>query len=388
VTVIGSSAAASDLPPGVQAGEWARAVAAVQAADEVCLACHVNPDGDALGSMLALAHALRARAGARPRRVVASFGDDPMLVPRILRFLPGLNLLTEPAQYPARPKLMVTFDAASLGRLGMLASSAVHADELIVIDHHASNTRFGTVNLVDPAAAATAVLACALIDRLGGPLTQQVAVGLYTGLVTDTGSFRYGSTSGAVHHLAARLVAAGAEPETISRELWDRAPFGYLRVLSAVLGRAVLEPRQAGGRGLVWTTVTVADRAAHGLPYDIVEPVIDVVRRIEEAEVAVVFKQDDGGAWQVSARSKGNLDVARACAALGGGGHPAAAGFTSHEPVQHTIERLRQLLGGPQGRTDGGPAGQPETGLPGRAGAELSGTVPADPPGRTVGGAR
>ncbi len=324
-------------------------MAALDSADEVCLACHVRPDGDALGSMLAVAHALLARSerrtgDGRSQRIVASFGDDPLRIPDNLRFLPGLDLLTPLGEYPAQPQVMITFDAASGDRLGVLAANAAHAGELVVVDHHASNTRFGTIHLVDPAAAATAMLACELIDRLGLPLTRRVAVGLYAGLVTDTGSFKHASTTVRVHVLAARLLETGIRPEVVARQLWDSAPFGYLRVLSCALGRAMLEPRQAGGRGLVWTTVTRADREAYGLAYDTVEPMIDVVRRTAEAEVAIVFKQDDDDAWQVSARSKGNVDVGRLCVELGGGGHAAAAGFTSPWPVEDAIQRLRELL--------------------------------------------
>jgi bifunctional oligoribonuclease and PAP phosphatase NrnA len=380
VTVISSPADAADLPSAAEAGEWDRAVAALASAGEVCLACHVNPDGDALGSMLACAQALRARGDAS-QRVVASFGDDALRVPSILRFLPGLDLLTAPRDYPAEPEVMITFDAASRDRLGMLAGNSARARELIVIDHHASNTRFGTINLVDPAAAATAVLACGLIDRLGVPLTAHVALGLYTGLVTDTGSFRYAATSRAVHLLAARLLAVGVEPEAVSRELWDRASFGYLRVLSAALGRATLEPREAGGRGLVWTTVPMADRAAHGVGYDALEPVIDVLRRTEEAEVAVVFKQDDDGVWQASARSKGNVDVAAAAAALGGGGHPAAAGFTSSEPVYDTLGRLRELLRSDEAGTPAGSGvSSPRAGAAGGSGGPPPRASTADTP--------
>ncbi len=355
MSAVSSSATAPDLPPGtplqrgnpevlagspvagpdVLAGEWARATAAVDAAAEVCLACHVHPDADALGSMLAVAHALLERqtvgshptmSARRPRhgqpgeqpkpgqRILTSFGDDPPRVPDNLCFLPGLDLISSPRSYPAEPELMITFDAASSGRLGMLASNASRANELIVI------------------------------DRLGLPLTRPVALGLYAGLVTDTGSFKHASTTVAVHQLAARLLATGIEPEAVARELWDRAPFGYLPVLARALGRAVLEPRHAGGRGLVWTAVSRADRQAHGLGYDQVEPVIDVVRRTAEAEIAVVFKEDDGGRWHVSARSKGNVDVGRVCVELGGGGHRVAAGFTSRWPVEHAIQRLRELL--------------------------------------------
>ncbi|GAA0364584.1 bifunctional oligoribonuclease/PAP phosphatase NrnA [Actinoallomurus spadix] len=325
--------------PAIAADEWARAVDAIQRTDEVCLACHVCPDGDALGSMLAFAQALRALG----KPFTASFGDA-FVVPRILRFLPGLDLLTDPADFPAEPDVMVTFDAAGGERLGTLAANAGKAGELIVVDHHASNTRFGTTHLVDPGAAATAVLVERFIDLLGVPLTHDIALDLYVGLVTDTGSFKYRSTTPEVHALAQRLLAMGVRPEQVAREVWDRAPFGYLPVLAAALGRARLERDVANGLGLVWTTVTRADRAAHDLPYDLLEGVIDVVRRTDEAEVAVVFKEDDEGAWQVSTRSKGRVDVGRACVALGGGGHPTAAGFTLHGDVEPAVARLRGLL--------------------------------------------
>jgi phosphoesterase RecJ-like protein len=331
--------------PGVQAGDWAKAVTLLDGADEVCLACHVRPDGDALGSMLAVAHALRAPGRPRSARVVASFGDQPFEVPAILRFLPGTGLLSPPARYPDRPRLMVTFDVGSIDRLGALAANAARAEELIVVDHHASNTRFGTVNLIDPDAAATAMLAADLVGALGAELTREIAFGLYAGLVTDTGSFKYSSTSPAVHELAARLLRTGIEPGAVARELWDRAPFGYLGLLSCALGRAELEPAAAGGHGLVWTTVTRADRATRGLPLEAAEPVIDVVRRTDEADVAVVLKESDDGLWQVSARSKGKVDVGRACTRLGGGGHRFAAGFTIGGSPAEAMALLRPLLG-------------------------------------------
>ncbi|WP_433253952.1 DHH family phosphoesterase [Streptosporangium sp. CA-135522] len=318
--------------------DWDRAVGLISSAEEVALACHISPDGDALGSMLALGLALRA-AG---KRVTASFGERRFRVPRLLGFLPGQELLAEPDYYPAVPELMVTFDVPIVDRLGTLIGNAVKARELIVVDHHPSNTEFGTLNLVDPGAAATAVLAEELIHRLGLPLDKAIATCLYAGLVTDTGSFRHSSTTSGVHLMAARLVATGLNPEEISRELWDRSPFGYLRVLGAVLDRVKLEPEV--GEGLVWTFVTRADRAAYGLPYDEVEGIIDVIRRTEEADVAVILKEDDDGAWQVSTRSKGAVDVSRVCAALGGGGHTKAAGFTSHLPVEQTMANLRALL--------------------------------------------
>jgi bifunctional oligoribonuclease and PAP phosphatase NrnA len=344
----------ADLPGADREAEWGRAVKILGAATEICLACHVRPDGDALGSMLAVAHALRARGaagragGPEPARVIASFGDEPFEIPRILRFLPGTELLSPPDAFPQRPQVMVTFDAASADRLGILQASASAADELIVLDHHASNTRFGSVNLIDQAAAATAVLAFDLISRLGVDISRDIALGLYTGLVTDTGSFRYSNTSARVHELAALLLRAGIEPGAVAHELWDRSPFGFLGLLGAAIGRARLEPAAAAGHGLVWTTVTQDDRAARGLPFEVSESVIDVVRRTDEADVAVVLKEDDNGCWQVSARSKGAADVGRACVALGGGGHRLAAGFTARGTAAEVMAALRdELANGP-----------------------------------------
>jgi phosphoesterase RecJ-like protein len=322
--------------------EWGAALKIIGGAQEICLACHVRPDADALGSMLAAAQALgEAFPG---RRVIASFGDEPFRIPANLRFLPGVDLLTAPAQYPAQPQAMLTFDAAGPDRLGLLEASAARAAQLIVLDHHAANGGFGTVRLVDPAAAATAVLARELIGRLSVPVSRNIALGLYAGLVTDTGSFKFSTTPG-LHYLAAELLSTGIDPAAVARELFDRAPFGYLGLLSAVLHRAVLEPAAAGGRGLVWSTVTRADRErAGGLSLDVAEPVIDTLRRTDEAEVAVVLKEDDHGAWLVSTRSKESVDVGRACQALGGGGHARAAGFTAAGSPAGVMAALRERL--------------------------------------------
>jgi phosphoesterase RecJ-like protein len=294
--------------------------------------------------MLAVAHALRSRAGSAGQRVIASFGDRPFEIPRILRFLPGAELLSPPEYYPERPRVMVTFDAASIDRLGLLEGNAARADELIVLDHHASNTRFGTLHLIDAGAAATAVLARDLIAALGVAMTRDIAFGLYAGIVTDTGSFKYSSTSPLVHEMAAELLRTGIEPGAVALELWDRAPFGYLGMLSSVLGRAVLEPGAAAGHGLVWTTVSRADRAAGGLDFEVAESVIDVLRRTDEAEVAVVLKESDEGTWLVSSRSKGTVDVGRACIRAGGGGHRMAAGFTATGSADEAMARLREHL--------------------------------------------
>jgi phosphoesterase RecJ-like protein len=321
---------------------WADAVRLLSSyRDEVVLACHVGPDGDALGSMLALGIALRARG----TRVLASWGSEPFEVPRPYTGLPGLDLLVPAERVPAAPGLMVTFDTASSQRLGSLAGRVATAQDVGVVDHHASSTRFGTVNLVDVDAAATAVVVVELLDRMGLEVTAEVAAPAYTGLVTDTGSFKYAATTPQVHELAARLLATGIRHDLISRAIWDTAPFGYVQLLGAVCARAVLEPAEVGGLGLVWTTVGPADLADHGLALSDTEGVIDVIRRAEEAEVAVVLKTDPADRLvKVSTRSKGAVDVGAVCQALGGGGHRFAAGFTADGDVAAAVALLRAAL--------------------------------------------
>jgi phosphoesterase RecJ-like protein len=323
---------------GVSGPEWAAAVAALRGAPEVVLACHQRPDGDALGSMLALALGLR-RLGIP---ALPSF-PAPFVVPESLEFMPGIDLMLPPAKVPAAPDLLVTLDAGSVPRLGELADRVTAAAAVLVVDHHASNTRFGTLHVVDERAAATAVLVAELLARLGVPLDADLATCLYVGLASDTGSFRHAGTTPEVHALAGRLLATGIRPDVISRRLFDSHPYGWQGMLGEALRRSRLEPGAVGGRGLVWTWVTDADLAGRGLPADQAETVIDVVRTAREAEVAVVLKEL-GGECVVSVRSRGGVDVGAACAALGGGGHRFAAGFTSYRDRAATMAALRTEL--------------------------------------------
>lgn len=311
----------------ISEADWAQAVALLAGARSVLLLGHVAPDGDALGSALAVALALQALPG--ERTVAVSFGDDPWAVPANLSWLPGLELVVPPQKTDPAPDLVTCFDASSIDRLGVLRPVAETAPALLVVDHHASYDGFGTHALVDVSAPATAVLAEELVRRLGAPLSPDVAACVYAGLVTDTGSFRYAGTSPETHLLAARLLDTGIRFDLMARRLFDDVPFAYLGLLGRALDRSVHEPDAVGGLGMVWTVVPALERQQAGLPFDLVEPVIDSVRKAEEAEVACVVKEDDAGRLRVSLRSKGHVDVSVVAAALGGGGHRYAAGFTS-----------------------------------------------------------
>jgi bifunctional oligoribonuclease and PAP phosphatase NrnA len=322
--------------------DWEAAVALLWDAPHVVLLCHVVPDGDALGSLLALGRALRVRG----TDVVASWGSgpaEPFGVPESYRFLDADGLLVPPEEVPTAPEVLVTLDCGSAERLGVLADRVGSARHVVVVDHHPTNPRFGTVNLCDDDAAATVVLVAELLDRLEVPLTLELSAPLYTGLVTDTGSFRYRGTTPSVHQLAARLLATGLRHDLITRALWDTVPVAYVRLLGEVCARAQLDPDAAGGLGLVWTCVGSDDLRRAGLTVADVEGVIDVLRGTREAEVAMVLKQD-GEVFKVSTRSRGLVDVGAACAALGGGGHALAAGFTSTLGQFGTVRAVVEAL--------------------------------------------
>ncbi|GAA1759441.1 bifunctional oligoribonuclease/PAP phosphatase NrnA [Luedemannella helvata] len=311
----------------VTEADWAAAVATVSGLPRtasVVLACHINPDGDALGSMLGFGLGLRQLGFVNVR---ASFGEPYNLV-EVFGFLPGQDLLVPPAQTDPAPDLMVTFDAASLSRLAELASTLDAAGTSIVLDHHASNPGFGAIRLIDPTAAATAQVAATLLERLGVTYDEPIATCLYTGLSTDTGSFKFDATTPAVHELAARLIATGLRPAELSRQLFDSRPFGAVRLLGEVLDSARLDPAGARGRGIVYAHADLAGLARHNQPAHVLESFIDVVRTVAEADVACLAKPIREDEWSVSLRSKGANDVAAVAMALGGGGHRLAAGFT------------------------------------------------------------
>jgi phosphoesterase RecJ-like protein len=308
-----------------------RAASAIEAAASVALACHVAPDGDALGSMLALHHLCRAHGKAS----VASF-SEPFVVAPHYAFLPGLDLMVKPLDFPEAPELMVTFDCGSPQRLGDLAVAAEAAAELLVIDHHASNECFGSINLVDPSAAATAVMVRRLAERLGWSLNRDAALCLYTGLVTDTGRFQYSNTSPEVFALARELADFDLPIAEVSRHLFEENRFAYLQLVAVCLARAELDTEL----GFVATWVTEADLTTHGVAIEETEGLIDLVRRTAEAEVSCVLKEAPDGV-RVSLRAISKVDVGAIATAFGGGGHRFASGFTATTSVAETLAAIR-----------------------------------------------
>jgi phosphoesterase RecJ-like protein len=314
--------------------ELDRAADAIASASSLALACHVIPDGDALGSMLALHH-LALRNG---KTSIASW-PAPFVFGNHYSFIPGLDLATKPADYPPAPDLMVTFDCGSLARLGELAEPARRAHQLIVIDHHVTNDGYGTINVIDPNAAASAVIVRRLVERLGWALDHEAAICLYTGLLCDTGRFQYDNTTPEVFELARELSGFDLPIAAITRQLFEEHRLAYLRLVAEALERAQLDP----ARRFVATWVTIDDLSRHGVEIEETEGLIDLVRRTSEADVSCVLKETPEGT-KVSLRAVTDVDVGALATSFGGGGHRAAAGFSSDRSVAEVLDDIRAAL--------------------------------------------
>jgi bifunctional oligoribonuclease and PAP phosphatase NrnA len=304
--------------------ELARAASSLTGAREVAIACHVNPDADAMGSMLGLAAHLR-QAGVA---TVCSYPNEPLELPRWAAMLPGSETIVPPSAFPEAPQVMVTCDCASFDRLVMLGHAATNARELIWIDHHRSNDGYGTIRLVDPDASSTCELIGRLVDAIGGPMTTETATCLYAGLVTDTGCFQYEATTSETLRFAARLREHPFDHARLVQALYEDNPRSFLGVLGVALGRLGYDPTV----DLVWTYLLQEDLRAFEVHAGETDDLIDVIRTTREADVAAVLKQQRDGRFKVSVRSRGGHDLA------------VAAGYTSEHGPAGTIDRLVAVL--------------------------------------------
>lgn len=317
--------------------EWERAISATTAADKVLLLAHVTPDADALGSALGLGLALASLG----KQVQVSVGESNFVIPSSLDFLPGAHLVVAPEEI-FEPDLVISCDVSSEKRLGILADVMSKAPQSIGIDHHQSFTGFGKIHLVDPKAAATAQLILEFVDRLEVELDKDIAAAIYAGLSTDTGSFKFQSTTSETLRVAARLLETGIDHSGLSRLLFDDEPLAALVMMGEAVGRAKLVPTAAGNRGLVYTSITKEQRGEQSELA--MERVIEAIRRTTEAEVAAVFKQADDGHWKVSLRSKTDVSVGDVALSLDGGGHKYAAGYSAGPSLEVAVAQLITTL--------------------------------------------
>ena len=326
------------MPGSLTAEELAaaEALAAVfQPGRRVCLTTHVNPDGDGLGSEVALAHLLRARG------LTVSI-TNPTATPARFQFLfeelPGVDRSGEAVKEIRRSDVIVVLDISELGRLGMLAEAVRERGVPVAcIDHHVSPGLLPPgPRYVDPTASATGELVFEIAKANGWRLEQPAARGLYVALLTDTGGFRFSNTHPRTLRIAAELLETGLDPEAIYLDVYARAPEGRPRLLGEALQTLVVEPEI----GLAWVTIPPGAVERLGLTSDDLDGVVEYPRSVEGVRMALLFREVSAGRVKVSLRSVGNVDVAAFAKQFGGGGHTKAAGLAvvgSLADVQGTV---------------------------------------------------
>lgn len=299
--------------------------AALQAADKIVLTAHVNPDGDALGSTLGLMHFLRGLG-----KEAQVFIDDD--IPATFSVLPGYECFQRPEEgQKVAADLLVALDV-SLDRIGRVAD--VVDAPVLNIDHHKTNDEKAERLYLDAERAATAEIVYQLIEAMDGELTQDIATCLYTGIATDCGWFRYSNTTALTMSIAAKLLAAGVQPNIISEALEVR-PYARVKSLAeAMMGIELFAGGRAAGVFLDFATM---ERLEH------TDGLIDMVRVIEGVDIVLVLKEKEQGTCRVSMRSKG-ADVSQIALAFGGGGHVRAAGATLTMPFADARTAIMQAI--------------------------------------------
>ena len=294
--------------------ELSRIVDAIRAGRKFLISSHVRPDGDAVGSSLAMAYALRALG--KDARVVFK---DP--APEQLQPFPGVKEieLTGHVDGPA--------DAAIIMECGNLARTGVAGFEqsmVINIDHHPGNDNFGQINWFDDSAAACGEMVYELIVALGVPLSLEIATHLYITILTDTGSFHYSSISARTFTICRAAVEAGVDPVRISRQVYDSSRIARLKLLGSMLSGMTVDP--SGQIAVLYLDDAMLRQA--GGSYDDTEGLINEPLSVKEIQAVIFFKRTSGDEFRVSLRSKGEVNIGAVAKSYGGGGHKNAAGCT------------------------------------------------------------
>jgi phosphoesterase RecJ-like protein len=319
--------------------EIAQIVDAVRARQRFVLSSHSRPDGDSIGSQLAMLYALREMG-----KEVTAVNADPASPP--LMAFPGVRDIRIAASVDG------DFDAAIVMECGDLKRTGVSGLEryfVINIDHHPGNTGYGQINWFDASAAACAEMVYDVVRALGVPLTREIATHVYLAILTDTGSFHYSSISPRTFDICRECLEAGVDPVMVARNVYDSNNMGRLKLFGAVLGAMQID--QTGRIAIVYVDHEMA-RIAGGT-YEDTEGLVNLPLTVKEIEAVVFFKQEKGDEYRVSLRSKGDVDINAIAKEYGGGGHKNASGCTISGPIE---ELQKTIVGKIENAIDGRPA--------------------------------
>lgn len=301
-------------------------VEAIRTRQRFVLSSHARPDGDSIGSQLAMAYALKALG----KSVTVVNKDAP---PSSLTPFPGVATIVVADRVSDDFDAAIIMECSDLQRTGV---SGLDRFFLINIDHHPGNTGYGHINWFDASAAACAEMVCDLILALGVPLSQDIATHVYLAILTDTGSFHYSGISPRTFDICRQALEAGVDPVLTARHVFDSNSMGRLKLFGAVLNAMTVDRT---GR-VAALSVDHAMTSAAGGTYEDTEGLVNMPLTVKEIVAVVFFKQSEGNEYRVSLRSKGDIDVGGVAKQFGGGGHKNAAGCT----VSGSLETLRGLF--------------------------------------------
>jgi len=292
---------------------------------------HVMPDGDSIGSVLAMGLALSGRG-----KHVTMAGPDP--IPEIYNFLPGVELFqAHEKPLPGQYDTLIVLDCSIPERLGENFRDLLKHDMVIInLDHHAGSEPFAALNYIDCKAAATGEIVFDLLDLMGIPLTVDIATCLYTAIITDTGSFQYENTTAGTHYRIARLIEGGALADQIHTRLYEEKPLAGLRLLGSALNTLHLS---ACGR-IAWMIVRRETLGALGAKDEHADGLAGYARVIKGVQVGVLFFEKEPGKFKVGFRSKSPVDVNQIARVFDGGGHSRAAGCVLEGSLPEVQERV------------------------------------------------
>lgn len=297
---------------------------------------HLQPDGDAIGSLLGLGLVLE-RLG---KKVQMTWGEEDLIVPPQYAFLPSSKRFVSPKKVLKEVDCFVALDCASMDRLGLIEPLAKKTGCLVNIDHHPENSCFGQVNLGNETYSSTAEVLYDLFGELHVSIEPDVALCLYVGIVTDTGRFQYSNTNERVFKIAAELVKYGVNPNRVFQNVYENASFSTIKLLGLVLSRS----RLIKDKEVVYAVLTDEDIKRTGAELAESENFIDYLRAVKNARLAILFKPVKNRELRVSLRSKNNLDVGAIARMFDGGGHVNAAGFTSPYDLEETLQKIIDLM--------------------------------------------
>lgn len=300
-----------------------KAIEVMKKGSRFLVVSHVSPEGDAVGSLLGVTLALRSIG-----KEAVAYLEDP--VPELFTFLPGADTVVHNLDGAGAFDATFAVDCGQKERLGKDFVELKEPGTIVNIDHHATNDSFGAVNVIEPHASAAGELVYDFIKAAGIKITKDIAVNLYVAIHTDTGSFRYSSSTAESFIKAGDLVRCGAEPWDISRRVYENNPVRRYKLLGMVLSTLDLieVPESEGGVKIATLLVTKEMFAKAGAGKDDADGFVNYARGLEGVQVGMLMREAGPDLYKVSLRSKGDVDVAAVAMAFGGGGHRNAAGFT------------------------------------------------------------